>query len=489
MHRRHGSTSFVRFDSRFDDTIMQTFRSLLALAALALIAGPATTASASPPSEIPIQAYLTDDQGQPIGDSVDVRISLYASQSGGSPIHRETFEVTPDQGTFTAYLGTNKPLDLKTFRKHDSLYVGLRVGDDPEMTPRLRLATAPYAASAAHARRAETARTAEEAKTLQGKKPSDFASADYRPSWKDVQNRPSGRCKSGETMMGLKSDGSPVCANYQPTWADIQNRPSGRCKSGETMMGLKPDGSPVCANYQPTWTDVQNRPSGRCKPDHTMVGLKSNGSPICRASKTSKAGEGLVKTNGSTLKLEKGGVQKDHIGSRQVTQQKIAPKSVRGGVDTPLSDNEIVDGTITGADLAGDSIGAGALQTNSIDSSHLSNNAVVGGQNAGNVKNGTITGWDVKNDSLGHHEIEKGAVRSNEIEDGTIQPSDMSWKGCGYYVYKNDYTHIFPNASSANKLPNCKNVPRGSFCQADGECGIGNDIDNVGTADVLIRVQ
>ena len=48
-------------------------------------------------------------------------------------------------------------LDLSDFRDHSELFLGVRVGADPEMTPRLPLGTTPFAAFAQHAGSADRA--------------------------------------------------------------------------------------------------------------------------------------------------------------------------------------------------------------------------------------------------------------------------------------------------------------------------------------------
>ncbi len=421
---------------------MRTLRTLLAAVAFVLCAVPASL-SASPPAEIPVRAYLTNDNGEPLDRQVDVEISVYTSQSGGGLVHTESFDVRPDQGRFTAYLGMNQSLDLGIFQKHDALFLGIKVGDDTEMTPRLRLATAPYAAAAKHAetandaqtaeqaKRADRAKKADEAKTLQGKKPSDFASANYQPAWKDIKNRPSGRCNGEKTMVGLKSDGSPICQS----------------------------------------------------PDSVQ------------------AGEGL-RQSGDTIAVEDGGIQAKHLDKGQVTSDTIRTGAVRGGQDGIVSGtpNEIKDDTINSFDLeengvdstslADDAVGRKQLADDAVTKSHIASNAVVGGRNKGNIKNETITGWDVKNRSIGRYEMKKGSVRSKHIRDGSVQPRDMGWYGaCGYYVWKNSYDVIIPNAQAAKKLPPCKKTAPGSFCESDGECNLPTDLNNLGKQDVVLRLN
>ena len=60
----------------------------------------------------------------------------------------ETQTVTVDQGAFTVQLGAVSALDLSLF-DGSTLYLGIKVGSDAEMTPRLAFGSVPYAARAA----------------------------------------------------------------------------------------------------------------------------------------------------------------------------------------------------------------------------------------------------------------------------------------------------------------------------------------------------
>lgn len=107
----------------------------------------ATAPAWAQPAEIPIQGTLTDSDSVPLTGTHTVVFSLYASQSGGEALFGETHSVTVDQGAFTAYLGSIDSLDLGLF-DGTKLFVGIKVGSDDEMTPRLPFGSVPYAAYA-----------------------------------------------------------------------------------------------------------------------------------------------------------------------------------------------------------------------------------------------------------------------------------------------------------------------------------------------------
>jgi hypothetical protein len=90
---------------------------------------------------IPVQGRLTDSSGVPLSGSYALTLSLYDVTSGGSPLCSEVEIVTVADGLFTATLDgcTGEQLDGR------QLYLGIRVGADPQMSPRLPVYAAPYA--------------------------------------------------------------------------------------------------------------------------------------------------------------------------------------------------------------------------------------------------------------------------------------------------------------------------------------------------------
>lgn len=109
--------------------------------ALAVLSAPAF---AQPPSTTSYQGVLTTPSGTlvPDGDYA-MTLRLHDAAAGGSVLWSESHPaVTVKAGVFSVLLGSVTPLSL-AFDK--PLWLGLQVGGDPEMTPRVPLASAPYA--------------------------------------------------------------------------------------------------------------------------------------------------------------------------------------------------------------------------------------------------------------------------------------------------------------------------------------------------------
>ncbi len=104
-------------------------------------------ATAQVPDTLRYQGYLTDAGGQALDTAVSVTFNLYTVETGGVPLWTATQVVVPSQGLFsTALGGATNPFPPGLF--DTPLYIGIQVGTDPEMTPRVTLASTAYSQKA-----------------------------------------------------------------------------------------------------------------------------------------------------------------------------------------------------------------------------------------------------------------------------------------------------------------------------------------------------
>jgi len=106
--------------------------------------------SADSPSTTTIsyQGRLADSTGTPITGIVSMTFRVYDVVSGGTALWTEVFpSVQVSDGLFHVLLGGTNPLPTSLFDQHDTLYLGITVAGDNEMTPREQLASAPWAMS------------------------------------------------------------------------------------------------------------------------------------------------------------------------------------------------------------------------------------------------------------------------------------------------------------------------------------------------------
>jgi YVTN family beta-propeller protein len=104
----------------------------------------ATVAWAALPNTINYQGYLRNTNGTPVSSQVTVVFSLYTTSSGGTPLWTESRNITPANGIYSHHLGSVTPFPAGLFA-NDSLWLGVKVGNDPEMTPREQLTPTPFA--------------------------------------------------------------------------------------------------------------------------------------------------------------------------------------------------------------------------------------------------------------------------------------------------------------------------------------------------------
>jgi hypothetical protein len=111
---------------------------------LALALAAALPALAAVPSTLNYQGQLTSAAGAPVSGTVSITFKLYDVASGGTARWTETQTVTVSNGQYNVTLGRPAtPLDPALFTVQ--LYLGITVGTDAEMSPRIALSSAPYA--------------------------------------------------------------------------------------------------------------------------------------------------------------------------------------------------------------------------------------------------------------------------------------------------------------------------------------------------------
>lgn len=107
--------------------------------------GVAAVAQAAAPTVLAHQGYLASSGGAAINGTVSMRFALYGSASGGSPLWQETQNVAVQSGTYAVHLGSVSSINLPF---DETYYLGISVGSDAELSPRLALSSVPYARAA-----------------------------------------------------------------------------------------------------------------------------------------------------------------------------------------------------------------------------------------------------------------------------------------------------------------------------------------------------
>ena len=112
------------------------------------------------PSLMNYQGRLTDGGGIPVGDDTyTVVFTIYDATSGGNSKWTETRSVTTTNGLFSILLGLDNLLKDTVFSA-STRYLGIAVGGDPELSPRIALVTVPYAFQSSKSDSSKAAETA-----------------------------------------------------------------------------------------------------------------------------------------------------------------------------------------------------------------------------------------------------------------------------------------------------------------------------------------
>lgn len=102
------------------------------------------------PGQINYQGILKDSSGNTLSGNYSITFSIYAAASGGSALWSETQPTIPvASGLYNIQLGAGTPISSSVF-DGTTRYLGVKVGSDSEMTPRIPMITVPYAFYAAN---------------------------------------------------------------------------------------------------------------------------------------------------------------------------------------------------------------------------------------------------------------------------------------------------------------------------------------------------
>jgi hypothetical protein len=114
---------------------------LIVSVAVCLIA--AAGAHADVPQLINYQGILLDASGNPVTSTGSILFAIWDSPSGGDSLWSESQSITPDTiGRFNVLLGTSSPIPDSAF--DSDAYLSLKIGFDPEMSPRQQLVSVPF---------------------------------------------------------------------------------------------------------------------------------------------------------------------------------------------------------------------------------------------------------------------------------------------------------------------------------------------------------
>jgi len=113
---------------------------------------PQAAPSATSTSTLAYQGRLADSAGAPLTGTYNMSFRLYNEGMGGTPLWVEQWTgpngVKVRDGLFNVMLGSLTALPQAVITGHDQLFLGITVGTDDEMLPRVQLGSVPFAVQA-----------------------------------------------------------------------------------------------------------------------------------------------------------------------------------------------------------------------------------------------------------------------------------------------------------------------------------------------------
>lgn len=218
------------------------------------------------PQLVNFQGMLTTSAGTPVTGMRSMTFSLYGTASGSAPLWSEAQTVDLANGIYSVALGAAVPIPASVFAG-DSLYLGVAVDGDPEMTPRQKITSVGYAY------RAGTADSVADGAVTSAKIADGAVTAD-KIDRSQVQTRITASCPSGHLMAGIDASGNIICEPASVTTV-------------LPLSGIGTSGSPLSiATGASAGTVPQAQPAGHVS-QRLPVGNLSGREPIINAAQDS----------------------------------------------------------------------------------------------------------------------------------------------------------------------------------------------------------
>ena len=108
--------------------------------------------SAASTGTVAYEGRLADSSGNPLTQTLNMSFRLYSAATGGAPLWTEQWTgsngVQVSDGLFNVMLGSLTPIAQSVITGNSNLFLGITVGTDDEMTPRVQLGSGPFAVQA-----------------------------------------------------------------------------------------------------------------------------------------------------------------------------------------------------------------------------------------------------------------------------------------------------------------------------------------------------
>lgn len=369
------------------DKRLAKLKLFLVATGLLISVGAASDAGAQVPHVMNYQGRLSDGDA-PASGVYSVTFTLHTRASGGEQVWSEPHEVTVTDGVFNVLLGSTTPLSPDILAARDSLYLGMRVSD-VELTPRLLLASTPFAVRAAEA---ETVAAGGAVLSLNGQRGAvtlqegSNISITEGPGTLTITAVGGGSGGGGDitrVSAGTGLTGGGAAGDVTLSLID-GGVTEGKLAIGAVTTAKLADGAVTSAKLAPgslvtginkMGGEIEIRAAGGATVTSSNnvitinAGSGGGGTGIQGVQNTDNAIQ-ILDPSGptATLNVSAGGIKATMLAANAVTRDKLAAAAVDNA--------KLADGAVTGAKLANNAVTAEKLANGTVNGDKLANGAV-----------------------------------------------------------------------------------------------------------------
>lgn len=391
-------------------------------------------AAATTPQLILYQGRLTDEGGAPRNGPVNLIMSLYPEPAGGSPLWNEAHAGVPlTDGIFNVLLGSVNAFPFNAFNTAER-YLALSVDGQPEMIPRLRLVSVPYAFESERVggKRASDFEPLGQAALAAAGVQSQLQGSDANPPnqgsnqvhWNNLWGMPAGFTDGTDdtgTGVNVHSQLQGLGANDHPQYALVE------------ALRVTDGSAPNLGSNRMHWDNLGGVPQPLADQSLPKHWIQLSTLDSTRVATGGLAGRNLRPGTITADRLAPGAVGSAQIADGSLPGTKLQTGSVTGaqiqngsltGVDIQdesIQTNDIVNGTILGVDIAAGAVTGTTIQDGAITGADIADGSLTGAD----LADSTISGLALRTGAVGQRELGAGSVTSAAVRDSSLAAIDL----------------------------------------------------------------
>ena len=378
-----------------------------------LLAASAGASHAQVPQLINYQGRLGVDD-TPASGTYRITFAFYPVAQGGTAIWSEVHDVVVAEGIFSVLLGTFSPLAEVLQADQSELYLGVRVGEAAELTPRLRVGSTAFAL-----------RAGEAAAVADGSVTADALAPGAVTASKLVDG--------AVTASKLSADAAVTSLNGQR--GDLLLEAGSNvslARDGNRLTISAAGGSDGGGDI--TAVVAGEGLTGGATAGSATLELSDGGVTEAKLADGSVSEAKLADVAVTTAKLGPAAVTEAKLADAAVTAAKVAPSAVTEAklANLSVSSGKLADGAVTAAKLSNNAVTETRLANNAVTASKLANNAVTEPKLAGNavteakLADGAVTAAKLGAAAVTDAKLADAAVTEPKLADAAVTASKLA---------------------------------------------------------------